>query len=124
MRNNLFLTLIVLSVVVLGAAALFALSSQPDARLIRASPTDIEALARAIARSEDHVTPRQLADWLVADRKDLMLLDIRPAAQFQQQQIQTAQNIPLPALLNKETLSDLPQDRLIVVYAQGTDQAA
>ena len=124
MRKNLFLTLIVLSIVIICASALFALTNRPSLQLSGSSPADMEVLARVIARGEDRVAPMELADWIVQDRKDVLLIDIRPPEQFSAQHIRTARNIHVTRLLNRETLSTLPDDRVIVLYSQGTEQAA
>jgi rhodanese-related sulfurtransferase len=123
MRKNLFLTLIVLGLVVLAAALTFSLLNQPHTRLGSAS-ADVAVLARSIARNEDHVSAGQLADWVIEDRKDFVLIDLRPAERFAAQHIQTARNTPLTALLSKEGLVRLPRDQMIVLYGDDSAQAA
>lgn len=71
MRKNLFLTLIVLSIVIIGASAMFALANRPSLQLSGGSPADVEVLARVIARGEDRIAPTELADWIVQDRKNV-----------------------------------------------------
>jgi rhodanese-related sulfurtransferase len=124
MRKNLFLTLIVLGIVIIGASAMFALANRSSLRLSGGSPADVEVLARVIARGEDRIAPTELAGWIIQDRKDVLLIDIRPPEQFSAQHIRTARNIPVTRLLKREILNALPDDRVIVLYSQGTEQAA
>ena len=124
MRKNLFFTLIVLSVVVLATALTFSLLNQPHTGLANASAADVAVLARSIATNEDQVGAGQLADWIIKDRKDIALIDLRPDARFQARHIQTARHTPLTALLSKEGLGSLPRDRMIVLYGDDSAQAA
>lgn len=81
-------------------------------------------VAQAIARGEDRVSPDDLATWLIEARKDFLLIDVRSTDDFDKGQIETAQHIPIGALVSAEELGKLPKDRRIVVYSNGTENAA
>jgi len=93
-------------------------SSAPDNQV---SLTDV---AQAAARQEDRVTVEQLAAWLVEEKQDFVLIDVRSALDFEKGQIGDAQNIPLAELVTAASLENLPHDRKILVYSNGSENAA
>ena len=93
-------------------------SSAPGSQV---SLTDV---AQAAARQEDRVTVEQLAAWLVEEKQDFVLIDVRSALDFEKGQIGDAQNIPLAELVTAASLESLPQDRKILVYSNGSENAA
>lgn len=82
------------------------------------------ALARTIAEEGDHVTVAELSDWIIKDRRDFELVDIRAAADFEQDHIPQARHVPLAALLSEASLAGLPKGRKVVIYSNGTAHAA
>ncbi len=93
-------------------------SSAPGSQV---SLTDV---AQAAARREDRVTVEQLAAWLVEEKQDFVLIDVRSSLDFEKGQINTAQNIPIAELVGATSLESLPQDRKIVLYSNGSENAA
>lgn len=81
-------------------------------------------VAQAAARQEDRVTVEQLAAWLVEEKQDFVLIDVRSSLDFEKGQIGDAQNIPLAELVTAASLEGLPQDRKILVYSNGSENAA
>jgi rhodanese-related sulfurtransferase len=90
----------------------------------RLNPDTLAALARQIARGEDHVTADQLAKWLVEDRRDFALIDIRSAEDFAAGRIKGAVNVALPQLLRNDSIAKLPAKKRVVLYANDTRRAA
>jgi rhodanese-related sulfurtransferase len=84
----------------------------------------LSALARQIARGEDHVTADQLAKWLVENRRDFALIDIRSAEDFAAGHIKGATNVALLQLLRNDSIAKLPAKKRIVLYANDTRRAA
>jgi rhodanese-related sulfurtransferase len=82
------------------------------------------ALAQLVADGNDHITAQQLADWLIKDRRDFELIDIRGQDDFSAGHIEGARNIPLARLLSEKSLASLPTARKIVVYSNGSAHAA
>lgn len=82
------------------------------------------ALAKTIAEERDHVTVSELADWIIKDRRDFELVDIRAKADLEAGQIRGARHVPLAALLSEASLAALPPGRKVVVYSNGTAHAA
>jgi rhodanese-related sulfurtransferase len=111
-----------LSVLVTAIAVLGVSACTGDA------PTDLStraaSLARMVAAGDDHVTVQQLSDWLIKDRRDFELVDIRDIQQFDAAHIEGARHIPLARLLAEQTLNSLPAGRTIVVYSNGSAHAA
>ena len=81
-------------------------------------------VAQAAARQSDRVNVRDLASWLIEERQDFMLVDVRSAADFEKGAIGEARNIPIAELVSEETLATLPTDRRIVVYSNGSENGA
>jgi rhodanese-related sulfurtransferase len=77
-----------------------------------------------IAAGYDHVTVQELSDWLIKDRRDFELVDIRDLQQFDAAHIEGARHIPLAGLLAEQALNSLPARRTIVVYSNGSAHAA
>jgi len=98
---------------VLAAGALFA-DVAPD-RQLRLHETE---LAVAIERSQDHVTPGELARWIVEGRADYRLLDLRDAEAFARYHIPTAENIPLASLPD----APLARNEKVVLYSDGASE--
>jgi len=86
--------------------------------------TQIEPLVQAIARHEDRVRPEQLADWIIQDRKDFTLIDVRDQEDYRLGHIDTARHVPIVQLVAPGTLETLPKDRKLVVYSNGSENGA
>jgi hypothetical protein len=101
--------------IALGAVAVFAQPQRgPYVRL------DTQQLAMIVEQEVDHVTPAELAAWIVEGRSDYRLLDLRGAAEYAEYHIPSAENVMLPAL---EDYPLLPSEK-IVIYSQGGIHAA
>ena len=84
----------------------------------------LESAAQAASKKEDRVTIEQMADWIISNKQDFRLLDIRSEKEFDQGHIEAAENIPLASLTLPDTLQALPRERKLVVYSNGSEQAA
>jgi len=111
------LSVLVMTLAVLGVSACTG-DAQTDLSTRAAS------LARMVAAGDDHVTVQELSDWLIKDRRDFELVDIRETQEFDVAHIEGARHIPLAALLSEQALSSLPVERTIVVYSNGSAHAA
>jgi len=109
--------LLVMTLAVLGASACTD-DTQTDLSARAAS------LARMVAAGDDHVTVQELSDWLIKDRRDFDLVDIRDIQEFDAAHIEGARHIPLAGLLAEQALNSLPTGRTIVVYSNGSAHAA
>ena len=84
----------------------------------------LEPIAQTAAKKQDRVMPEQLADWIISKKRDYRLVDIRSKDEFDKAHIEGAENIPLANLILPETLKTLPKERRLVVYGNGSEQAA
>lgn len=109
----------ILIALILGVIILF-LPAQDNAKY----RFDPEAIADSIDGKEDQIDPATLSEWIIEGRRDYHLIDIRSAEEFGQGHIKGAENIPLKDLLKKNTLEDLPEDKLLVLYSNGNSHAA
>ncbi len=76
---------------------------------------DTKELAVIVEKEVDHITPAELADWIIEGRSDYRLIDLRSAAEFSQYHIPTAENVAL------SQLSDygLGRNEKVVLYSEG-----
>ena len=81
-------------------------------------------VAQSAARQEDRVSVGELAEWLIEERKDFVLVDVRARDEYMKAKIHEARNIPLAELVSTESIAALPADRKIVVYSNGSENAA
>lgn len=105
--------------ILLSAAALSACGGTSDGA--RNSLVDV---AQAAARQSDRVSVEDLATWLIEERNDFVLVDVRPSSDYEQGHIGEAQNIGIAQLVTDATLATLPTDRKIVVYSNGSENGA
>jgi rhodanese-related sulfurtransferase len=99
----------------LGALAVFANVAPGHAVTLNA-----KELLTSVERQEDHVTPPQLAAWIIEGRADYRLVDIRDEKAFAEYHIPTAENVPLATVLD----GPLSRTDTIVLYGDGGIHAA
>lgn len=124
-RGSPFLKAFSLALVAL-AGGLFVLSpatTEATAKSAAAvTPVDEKALMEMVEQGLDHIEPEDLADRLMAGEPDLVLVDVRPAAEFNVSHIRGALNVPLAQLA--ETLQPHKNQGLIVLYSNGMTHPA
>jgi len=96
--------------VALGAVALFA-APYPGSKVT----LDAKELALVVGTEADHVEAPELAAWIIENRADYRLIDLRSEVEFAQYHIPTAQNVPLNVL----TDSGLLRQEKLVLYSEG-----
>ena len=101
-----------LGALALGLGAL-ALASQPNKGPF--VKLDARELALIVDQEVDHVTPEDLAAWIIEGRSDYRLLDLRSAAEYAEYHIPTAENVPLAGI---GELAVTPGEK-IVLYSEG-----
>lgn len=109
------------------ALAIAAVILGPSVVTVRAADIDVgrlQALAQTVSRNDDQISAATLNDWIIKDRGDFRLIDLRAAADFSAGHIKGAVNIPLPRLIDAKELARLRAMPHVVVYAATSDQAA
>jgi rhodanese-related sulfurtransferase len=86
--------------------------------------TSLTDVAQAAARQTDRVNVEDLASWLVEERQDFVLVDVRSGEDYERGHIADARHIPIAELLGEEALADLPTDRKVIVYSNGSENGA
>ncbi|MEA3412933.1 MAG: rhodanese-like domain-containing protein [Pseudomonadota bacterium] len=84
----------------------------------------VDRVAQSIARGGNQVGVEDLAGWIIEETTAFELIDVRDAANYQAGHIDKAISLPVAELLGSDGLDNLPDDRKIVLYSQGTDNAA
>jgi rhodanese-related sulfurtransferase len=79
-----------------------------------------EAIAVAADQASDQVTVGELADWIIEQRTDYRLIDVRSPEAYAEYHIPTAESVPLVGL----TEYPLARNEKIVIYSDGGTQAA
>ncbi len=72
-------------------------------------------LATIVASKVDHVTATELADWIIQNRSDYRLIDVREPAEFAADHIPTAENVPITDLPD----AGLGRNEKIVLVSEG-----
>ncbi len=81
-----------------------------------------QALLAGVDEALDHMEPEDLASRISSGHKNILLVDIRPRAEFLHFHIKTARNIELKELF--ETLSPYKNKGMIVLYSNGMTHPA
>jgi len=76
---------------------------------------DSRELALVVESEVDHVTPSELASWIVEGRADYRLVDLRSGEEYAVYHIPTAENVPLAGLGEYP----LVRNEKVVLYSQG-----
>lgn len=100
---------------VLGAVAI---ASQPHRGPF--VKLDARDMALIVEKEVDHVTPPELAAWIIEGRSDYRLIDLRSEAEYAAYHIPTAENVTVSALPDYA----LSRAEKIVLYSQGGIHAA
>ena len=79
------------------------------------SKIDSQELAAVVEREVDHVSPEELAGWIITGKADYRLVDLRKEADFSEYHIPTAENISLPSISGGQ----LNRGEKIVLYSDG-----
>ena len=98
-------------VVLLGFIGLFAGSPYKGS----VYTIDEQELARVVETTADHVSPQELADWIIQGKADYRLIDLRTDREFNDYHIPGAENVPLTALADH----GLGKMEKIVLYSEG-----
>jgi rhodanese-related sulfurtransferase len=102
--------------VALGALAVFGDPYRAGGRVT----VDTRELATIVGGELDHVSPAELAGWIVAGRTDYRLLDLRDADAYAAYHVPTAESVPVAGLPDYP----LARNETIVLYSDGGIHAA
>jgi rhodanese-related sulfurtransferase len=86
----------------------------------RHAQVDVQLLATAVAREDDHVTAVELAQWIKERRPGLRVVDVRSAAEFDAYHVPLAERIPVDSL----AAAPFHSNETIVLYSEGGTHAA
>jgi rhodanese-related sulfurtransferase len=86
--------------------------------------TSLRVLGNAITKDQDYITGEDLAQWIMQDKKDYYLIDIRNEAEYEQSHIQGAANIPLLKLFDLHQIDALPRHKIIITYSNTSMRSA
>jgi rhodanese-related sulfurtransferase len=76
---------------------------------------DTQELAAIVGGAVDHVTVRELADWIIQGRSDYRLIDLRSEPEYAAYHIPSAENVPVAQLPQY----GLERNEKIVLYSEG-----
>jgi rhodanese-related sulfurtransferase len=105
-----------LAALVLGAGALLIGRPYSSGRVT----IDERELAAMVEGEVDHVTPEELAEWIIAGHQDYRLIDLRGEDEFAAYHIPTAERLAITEIPD----AGLPRNEKIVLYsAEGIHSA-
>jgi len=113
LKKILIATLLAVSVAVIAACGQ---SNKSEVSLVD--------VAQAAARQDDRASVEELANWIVEGRGDFKLIDVRSPEDFESGSIGDAENIPIAQIASQDVLQRLPTDRMVIVYSNGSENAA
>jgi thiosulfate/3-mercaptopyruvate sulfurtransferase len=122
-----FLKAFSLALVVL-AGGLFVLSPAVTAATAKSAGTasgmavNEKSLMESVGKAKDHIEPEELADRLMASEPNLVVVDVRPAAEFNAFHIRGALNVTLAQMA--KSLQPFKNKGLIVLYSNGMTHPA
>lgn len=96
---------------ILGLIAAFAGSPYQGSQFT----IDAQELARVVETTTDHVSPEELADWIIQGKADYRLIDLRTAQEYGEYHIPGAENLGLTAL----PVAGLQKTEKILLYSEG-----
>jgi rhodanese-related sulfurtransferase len=102
----------VLGLVALGLGVLALAGNPYQGHSVR---VDAKELATIVGTEVDHVTPVELADWIIRGATDYRLIDLRHPEEYAQYHIPTAENVPIAQLPDYP----LGRNEKIVLYSEG-----
>ncbi|HVP50921.1 MAG TPA: rhodanese-like domain-containing protein [Terriglobales bacterium] len=85
---------------------------------------ETQAAVDSITRGAGQVAAGELAQWIIENRLDYQLIDLREPWQFDDYHIPGAINVPFAQFFSAENLKRLDKNKKIVVYGLGAGQAA
>jgi len=88
------------------------------------TPLSMDAIAQSAARQDDRASVEELATWLIEGRGDFKLIDVRSPKDYDSGRIGEAENIPIAQIVSEDTLARLPTNRMLLVYSNGSENAA
>jgi 3-mercaptopyruvate sulfurtransferase SseA len=113
-------------VLVVLAGGLFLLSPDTTEAAAKSAaavtPVDEKTLMARVEQGLDHIEPEDIADRLMAGDPNLVIVDVRPAAEFNAFHIRGALNVPLAELA--KTLQPHKNRGQIVLYSNGMTHPA
>jgi rhodanese-related sulfurtransferase len=124
MKLNVTLTGKTIAALIVASLAIVAALAASIAHGTSAGPTDFNAVVQTIADEKDHVTPGELARWIIEKQPDYQLIDIRQPWQFDDYHIPTAINIPFREFFQENNLKRLDRGKKTIVYGLGAGHAA
>jgi rhodanese-related sulfurtransferase len=74
---------------------------------------NIQEISQKIDESKSKVSPEILADWIIKNKADFMLIDLRDEKQFNEYHINNSENIQIQNLIK----SNLPKTQKIILYS-------
>ena len=81
-------------------------------------------LAKQTVNKEDHISAEELGHMIIDKDPDILVIDVRSEGEYNGFHIEPSVNIPLEKLLEQETLDDLYEEKLLILYSNSGTHAA
>jgi len=81
-------------------------------------------IADQILRNEDQISAEQLGHLIIDKDPGYVLIDVRKPQEFEKFHIETATNIPMDILFNKDMLDHIDRRKLVILYSNSDTHSA
>ena len=81
-------------------------------------------IAKQIVSKEDHISAEELGHMIIDGDPDFIVIDVRSQDEYNAFHIEPSVNMPLETLLEPETLDELDDEKLLILYSNGGTHAA
>jgi len=105
-----------LTAFLLGLIALFA-GSPYDSNSVK---INVKEIALSTIKDSDKIKPEILADWIIQDKSDFVLIDVRTPDEYEKYSLPEAENIPLVNLTDAE----LYKNQKLILFSSDNVQSA
>ncbi len=99
------------------------LAFSPVTQISNSSESSV-ILAKQIVSKEDHISAEELGHMIIDNDPDFLVIDVRSQEDYNAFHINPSVNIPLERLLELETLDELDDEKLLILYSNGGTHAA
>ena len=111
---------------ILGSAVLIVLAGM---LALTGTPSGVTPLMAAEELSEialsggDKLNPVTLGEWIIEEKKDFIIIDLRSPFEFSDFNIPGSQNMPFASLMTKQGINMLPRAKKIILVSSDGTQA-
>lgn len=86
--------------------------------------TNAAEMTEMILENAAYISADEVASWIIDRRPDMMIIDIREAAEYDKYHLEGAINIPMKDLFKEESLNLISDEIDVILYSNSSTNAA